>query len=41
MNKDYLMTDNDLKKTILLIEDFKKRHQTITESIEETYKIGN
>ena len=41
MNKDNLMTDNDLKKTIHLIEDFKKRHQTITESIGETYKIGN
>ena len=24
-----------------LIEDFKKRHQTITDSIEESYKIGN
>ena len=35
------MKDDDLKKTIKLIDEFKTRHATITNSINETYKIGN
>ena len=35
------MKDEDLEKTVRAISDFKTRHATITNSINETYKIGN
>ena len=38
---DYLLTDDDLIKTMQLLDEFKTRHATITQSIEETYRIGN
>ena len=37
----YLLTDEDLKKTMQVLDEFKTRHATITQSIEETYRIGN
>jgi len=37
----YLLTDDDLKKTMQVLDEFKTRHATITQSIEETYRIGN
>ena len=38
---DYLMTDDDLLKTMQVLDEFKTRHATITESINESYRIGN
>lgn len=38
---NYLLTDEDLKKTMQVLDEFKTRHATITQSIEETYRIGN
>lgn len=35
------MNDGDLKKTMQVLDEFKTRHATITQSIEETYRIGN
>ena len=37
----YLLTDEDLKKTMQVLDEFKTRHATITQSIGETYRIGN
>ena len=38
---EYLLNDQDLKKTMQVLDEFKTRHATITQSIEETYRIGN
>jgi hypothetical protein len=35
------MTEEDLKKTVELLDEFRTRHATITSSLNETYRIGN
>jgi hypothetical protein len=37
----FLLNDEDLKRTMQTLDEFKTRHATITQSIEETYRIGN
>lgn len=38
---EFLLTDEDLERTMQVLDEFKTRHATITQSIEETYRIGN
>jgi hypothetical protein len=38
---NFLLNDEDLKRTMQVLDEFKTRHATITLSIEETYRIGN
>ena len=37
----YLFSEEDLKAEKKALDDFQTRHSTITERINETYKVGN
>lgn len=41
VNNQFLLNESDLTKMMHAVDDFKTRHSTITESIEQTYMIGN
>ena len=36
-----VLTDKDLNKMMDVVDDFRTRHSTITESINDAYRIGN
>jgi len=37
----YIFNQDDLKSQMAALDDFQTRHSTISERIEETYKVGN
>ena len=41
INGRFLLTNSDLRRMIQDVEEFKVRHATISQDINETYKIGN
>ena len=40
-DKKYHMNEKELDKAMHLVDEFKTRHSTINQSINETYNIGN
>lgn len=37
----YVLDNNDLERMMFVVDEFRTRHSTITESINNTYRIGN